>query len=123
MKTEYNREPEFLMTYKHIGIQVTFSVRVLAQEYLTTAADDQDNEENLNNLLQSATLSANQQVLTLLHKAHSEFDKALSESYRAQILSRALSSTNINHDENNTAQTNESQKEPATTIGVSAGGS
>lgn len=50
MKTEYNREPEFLMTYKHIGIQVTFSVRVLAQEYLTTAADDQDNEENLNNL-------------------------------------------------------------------------
>lgn len=94
MKTEYNREPEFSATYKHIGIQVTFSVKVLAQEYLTTAADDQDNEELLNNLLQNATLSASSQVLSLLHKAHSEFDKALSESYRDQILSRNTSHVN-----------------------------
>lgn len=111
MKTEHNREPEFSITYKHMGIQVTFSVRLLAQEYLTTAADDQDNEEHLNILLQAATLSANQQVLSLLHKAHSEFDKALAESYVAQIRSRSHSLVNTNQDEKNTAQEGDSQKE------------
>ena len=105
MKTIYDRSPEFSATYKHLGFEVTFSVKVSAQEYLSIAANDEDNEDYLNTLLQNASLSACPQVLTLLHKAHSEFEKALSESFVAQIRSLHTPNSGINNPADSTSDT------------------
>ena len=104
MKTEYNREPEFSMTYSHIGIQVTFSGKVLAQDFLTISGSDQENEEYLGTLCANALQSASQQFSSLLIQAHSQFDQALAESFLAHVRSRHTPSTNINESENDTAQ-------------------
>lgn len=88
MKTIYDRDPEFSMTYTHAGLSVTFSSKVLTKDYLTTSGSDQENEEHLHILFSNSLQEVIQQAAAQLTKSHSLFDEALAKAYLDQIRSR-----------------------------------
>ncbi|SNX59759.1 hypothetical protein SAMN06296273_1193 [Nitrosomonas ureae] len=104
MKTVFDSNPEFSLTYSHRGISITLSGKILTEAYLSTADSDQDNESLLGLVVEGSLPTAASQAGSLLTQFHPEFEKALGISHSKQVLSRLKSSLNENQAENDTAQ-------------------
>lgn len=85
MKTVYDSNPEFSLTYKHGGVQVTLSGKVLTQDYLSIAGSDQENEALLGTLSCNSLPEVARQAAIQLTKFHSEFGAALAASLTPDV--------------------------------------
>jgi|GEM_PF-7103539 len=86
MKTVFDSNPEFSLTYTHRGMSVTLSGKVLLEAYLSTACSDQDNEQLLGLVAGNALPEAASQAAQLVKSFHSEFDKALAVNLTHDLL-------------------------------------
>lgn len=85
MKTVFDSNPEFSLTYTHGGVSVTLSGKVLTQDYLSIAGSDQENEALLGTLSCNSFPEVARQAAIQLTKFHSEFDAALAASLTPDV--------------------------------------
>ena len=85
MKTIYDSNPEFSLTYTHRGVSATLSGKVLLEDYLSTADSDQGNEELLGLVVQNALPNVASEAARLLTQFHPEFETVLAASLTADL--------------------------------------
>ncbi|WP_170841631.1 hypothetical protein [Nitrosomonas aestuarii] len=90
MKTVFNSNPEFSLTFNHCGVSVTLSAKVLTEDYLGIEATAQANEERLGRVSLSSLPQAALQAGQLIEQYHSEFSSLLARQHSADLSENPL---------------------------------
>lgn len=90
MKTVFNSNPEFSLTFNHCGVSVTLSAKVLTEDYLGIEATDQANEERLGRVSLSSLPRAASRAGELIERYHAEFSSLLASQHSADLSKNPL---------------------------------